>query len=144
MAAAAASLENIIEARQNLVPLPIGLSSISTCPGTRLSCVPPPYTTSFVTSGTATITTTITTVITTVYKTPVTLSATVTTPGSCFTYLIPTPQSNNDFCGPWTSKCGPTRRCTVTSTVTGMCVCVAIYDLFLFFGAFFGSQSVLS
>lgn len=112
---AAAVPQDVEPALQNLKPRPT-----STCPGTRLSCDANPFATSFVTSGSVVITTTITTVISTFYPRPVTLPTTVTLPGSCFTYLIPTLQSNNDFCGPWTSKCGPTRGCTVTSTVTGM------------------------
>lgn len=95
------------------------LTATATCPGTPLSCQPTQFATSYVTSGTVLITTTVTTVLTSVYDHTVTLPTTVPIAHSCFTYLIATPQSNNEFCGPFTSKCGPTKKCTVTSTTTG-------------------------
>lgn len=97
------------------------LTATATCPGTPLSCQPTQFATSYVTSGTVLITTTVTTVLTSVYDHTVTLPTTVPIAHSCFTYLIATPQSNNEFCGPFTSKCGPTKKCTVTSTTTGAC-----------------------
>ena len=95
------------------------LVATGTCPGTPLSCQPSQFATIYATSGTVLITTTVTTVLTSVYDRTVTLPTTVPIAHSCFTYLIPTPQSNNNFCGPFTSKCGPTKKCTVTSTTTG-------------------------
>lgn len=94
----------------------LSLAATGTCPGTPLSCQPTQFATSYVTSGTVLIKTTVTTVLTSVYDRTVTLPTTVPIAHSCFTYLIPTPQSNNEFCGPFTSQCGPTNKCTVTST----------------------------
>lgn len=100
-------------------PAPTFRPPPSTCPGTPLSCQPSPFTTIFVTSGKALITKTITTVETQNFASTVTLPTVVSLPHSCFTYLIPTPQSNNAFCGPFTLNCGPSKQCTVTSTTTG-------------------------
>ena len=87
-----------------------------TCAGTPLTCGPTPFATSYVTSGKVVITT----VITTTYVNPVTLPTTVMVPKSCHTFLLPVPQSDNDFCGPFTSKCGPAPACIVETTVTGL------------------------
>jgi len=61
--------------------------------------------------------------VTSVYTTSVVATTTqvATIPHSCFTYVIPVPQSDNSFCGSWTSTCGPTPDCITLSTFTAPC-----------------------
>jgi len=74
-----------------------------TCPGTPFTTVAP---------------STVTTVITT--TTVVLVPTTATIPHSCYTQVIPVPQSNNAFCGTLTS-CGIHPDCVILETVTQPC-----------------------